>query len=333
MTLPKFLWLRRLLGRPASLGWFFHPATEQYDPPHHPESPQRIIAIQDELIRQKIWPRLTPIRGREATDLEIALAHSRSYLFRLEAHRPKPGKIHRLDDDTVLTHNALTAARFATGSVLKAVDYVMAGKIKNAFCAIRPPGHHARSRKNGSFCLLNHAAAAALYAATRHRLKRIAILDFDIHRGDGTEEILGGHPYINILGISQNRLYPFDDALPPENCRNVPLPENCTSRTFREKIRQEWLPRLKEHRPQLILLSAGFDGHQDDPLSNTRLHTADYAWLTHKIMRHAPNGSRIVSILEGGYHLESLAQSAAAHLHVLAGLGKPEYAAEYEKTI
>lgn len=329
MIFPKFLWLCRLFRRPAQLGWFHHPATARYIPPNHPESPQRIDAIRDELQRQKIWPHLTAIQGREATDLEIALAHSRSYLFRLEAACPQPGKIHRLDDDTILTHNALKAARFATGTVLKAVDYILTGKVKNAFCAIRPPGHHAHSRQSGSFCLLNHIAVAALYAATRHRLQRIAILDFDIHRGDGTEEILNGHPNIQILGISQNRLYPFNNTPTPSNCHNIPLPPNCTSLFFRENIRQEWLPRLKAYGPQLILLSAGFDGHNDDPLSDTKLHHADYAWLTHKIMHHAPKGCGIVSILEGGYQLEPLAKSTAAHLYVLAGLGKPDYAAEY----
>lgn len=150
--------LRRLFGRPLRLGWFDHPTMHAYRPPKHPDSPERVAAVEAELRRQGIWPHLLQIQGKEATDSQIALAHSRSYLFRLEGMQPQTGKICRIDDDTVLTDNALEAARIAAGTVIKAVDFVLAGKIRNAFCATRPPGHHAKSKQSGSFCLINHTA-------------------------------------------------------------------------------------------------------------------------------------------------------------------------------
>lgn len=328
--------LRCLFGRPLRLGWFDHPTMHAYRPPKHPDSPERVAAVEAELRRQGIWPHLLQIQGKEATDSQIALGHSRSYLFRLEGMQPQTGKIRRIDDDTVLTDNALEAARIAAGTVIKAVDFVLAGKIRNAFCATRPPGHHAKSKQSGSFCLINHTAVAAMHAVSRHHLQRVAVLDFDVHRGDGSEEILHGQPNILLLGLSQNRLYPYDDHPLPQNgnCFNAALSERCGSREFRHTVRNEWLPRLRAFKPQLILLSAGFDAHRDDPLGDARLHEADYAWLTHKIMQTAPQcGGKIVSVLEGGYHPPSLAAAAAAHLYVLAGLGKPPYAVEYEQLL
>ena len=195
--------LRRLFGRPLRLGWFDHPTMHAYRPPKHPDSPERVAAVEAELRRQGSWAHLLQIQGKEATDSQIALAHSRSYLFRLEGMQPQAGKIRRIDDDTVLTNNALEAARIAAGTVIKAVDFVLAGKIRNAFCATRPPGHHAKSKQSGSFCLINHTAVAAMHAVSRHHLQRVAVLDFDVHRGDGSEEILHGQPNILLLGLSQ----------------------------------------------------------------------------------------------------------------------------------
>lgn len=331
------LWLRKMLKRRARCGWFAHLAMVNLDYAGvaHPDSPQRLIALEAELRRQKIWQRLMKREAAVATDKDFALVHSRHYLNRLESLQPQAGKIVRLDDDTVLTQNSFEITRLAAGSVIRAVDYVLAGKAYHAFCATRPPGHHARSNASGSFCVINNVAVGAMHALYRCRLKKIAILDFDVHRGNGTEEIFSNENSVLYLGISQNGLYPFDN-MPSESCadnlHNFALPADCNSLTFRQIIRENWLPKLKAFAPELILLSAGFDAHREDTISDTQLHEADYAWLTHKIIETATScKGKIVSVLEGGYQPESLAKSAAAHLYVLAGMGKPACAIEYDK--
>lgn len=333
-------WLRlqRLFGRQPSAAWFSHPEFLRHDPgSEHPDSPDRIRAIEKELRRQKVWPQLQAREAGEVGDTQLALVHTRSYLGMLENHQPSEGKIYRLDDDTVMSHSSLRAARLASGAVIGAVEEVMNGRAWNAFCAVRPPGHHAESGRAGGFCLINHVAVGAMYAVAEYRLQRIALIDFDVHRGNGVEEIFKDDPRMLLLGVSQNSLFPYQQEMVAGSNRNrvsLDLPAGAGSRLFRELIRSNWLPRLVSFKPQLVLISAGFDAHRREPLSDTELHEADFAWLTHKIMQAAAScKGRVVSVLEGGYQLDALAKSAAAHIHVLAGLGKPECAVIYDKML
>ncbi|MDO4696329.1 MAG: histone deacetylase family protein [Neisseria sp.] len=330
------LTLRRLLRLKPRTAWFSHPLFYSLETiGSHPDSPLRLPALEAELKLQNIWPRLMKREAQEADDHTLALVHTRRYLGKLEANVPSAGNIRRLDDDTVMSHDSLYAARLAAGAVVRAVDYVLTGKAYNAFCAIRPPGHHAQSNKSGSFCLVNNLAVGVMHALSRHRLKRIAILDFDIHRGDGTEEIFADENRVMLLGISQNSLYPYQqenaDGSNP-HLFNLALPDFADSLTFRRLIRKEWLPRLKAFQPEMVFLSAGFDGHKDEILGDSLLHEADYAWLTHKVIKNTPQcRGKIVSVLEGGYNIAAMSRSAAAHLHVLCGMGKPDCVSQYDR--
>ena len=333
-------WLRlqRLFGKQPSTAWFSHPEFLHHEPgSEHPDSPARIRVIEEELRRQKIWPQLHARVAGEVSDPQLALVHTRNYLRMLESHQPQQGKIYRLDDDTVMSHSSLSAARLASGAVVGAVDDVMNRRAWNAFCAVRPPGHHAESNKAGGFCLINHLAVGTMHAVATYRLQRIALIDFDVHRGNGIEEIFKDDPRMLLLGMSQNSLFPYQAEMMAGSNQNrigLDLPAGATSRAFRELVRSNWLPRLVTFKPELVLISAGFDAHRREPLSDTELHEADYAWLTHKIMQAAAScKGRVVSVLEGGYQLEALAKSAAAHIHVLAGLGKPECAIIYDKML
>lgn len=330
------VWLRKLLGRRPRSAWISHPIFLQHEPgEHHPEAAGRIAAIEAELERQAVWPRLKRIDAEEATDKQLALVHPTKYLHFLESVQPQPGKIYRVDDDTVMSHDSLTVARYGAGAVVKAVDKVITEHAWHAFCAIRPPGHHAESNKAGGFCLINNVAVGAMRAIAEHRLQRIAIIDFDVHHGNGTAEIFKDDPRILFLNSCESDLYPFpeqDSAGKNPHMVNLIFPPHTGSLEFRKQIREQWLPRLSAFKPELVLLSAGFDAHRDDDMSRMNLHEADFAWLTHKIMQATGEcKGRIVSVLEGGYRLDSLARSAAAHLYVLTGLGKPACAVEYER--
>lgn len=306
----------------------------QHEPGNgHPESAQRLAAIQAELQAQNIWSRFKYIEAEEAGDKQLALVHPTRYLNFLESVQPQPGKIYRVDDDTVMSHSSLAAARYGSGAVIRAVDKVVTEHAWHAFCAIRPPGHHAQSDKAGGFCLLNNVAVGAMRAIAEHRLQRIAIIDFDVHHGNGTAEIFKDDPRILFLNSCESDLYPFPNpAAAGANTVNLVFPPATGSLEFRRQVRTQWLPRLNAFKPELILLSAGFDAHRDDEIGRLNLHEADYAWLTHKIMRATDEcKGRIVSVLEGGYQPDSLAKSAAAHLYVLTGMGKPPCAVLYDK--
>lgn len=328
--------LRRLLGRKAATAWISHPLFLRHHPGgKHPDTPERISVIEAELRRQGVWGALRQMQAPEAADKQLALVHPRKYLGFLESVQPPPGKIYRIDDDTVMSHESLAAARYAAGAAVAAVEAVMKGAAFNAFCAVRPPGHHAHSDKAGGFCLINNVAVGVMHAVANFRLQRIAVIDFDVHHGDGTAEIFKDDPRILFINGFGQGLYPFpaeDAAEKGANTANTAFAPHTGSRIFRKTVREQWLPRLKAFKPELVLLSAGFDAHKNDETGSLNLHEADYAWLTYKIMQAAENAKgRVVSVLEGGYTLESLAASAAAHIYVLAGLGKPECAVQYDK--
>ncbi|AOA45740.1 histone deacetylase family protein [Neisseria meningitidis] len=338
LILKFYALLRLFLGKNARTAWISHPACAGHEPgANHPDSPDRILCIEQALRRAGIWQHLQTIEAEEISDTRLALVHSSKYLNRLESCQPQKGKIFRLNDDTAISTGSLSAARFAAGSAVQAVDMVMNRKAWHAFCAARPPGHHAGSGKAGGFCLLNNVAAGVMHAIAEYRLKRIAVIDFDVHYGDGTAEIFKDDPRILFFNLFETDLFPFpenNDMPDGGNMVHLPLPPGTGSRTFREAVRRQWLPRLAAFKPELVLLSAGFDAHRLDESGRLNLHEADFAWLTHKIIQTASGcPGKIVSVLEGGYTLEPLAQSAAEHIRVLAGLGKSDAATAYQKTL
>ncbi|QEY24244.1 histone deacetylase family protein [Neisseria animalis] len=330
--------LRRLFGKNARTVWISHPLFHRHNPgSNHPDRPERIAAIESALKAEGIWQHLQTAEAEEIRDAQLALVHPRRYLAHLEANRPQEGKIYRLDDDTVMNHESLTAARFAAGAVVQAVDMVMKKKAWHAFCAVRPPGHHAQSSKAGGFCLINNAAVGVMHAIAEYRLQRVAVIDFDVHHGDGTTEIFQNDPRVLLLDMYETDLFPFPDF--SSKTRNpdmlhTPFQAAADSQTFRRTIRNRWLPRLAAFQPELVVLCAGFDAHREDETGRLHLHEADYAWLTHKIVQTATAcPGRIVSVLEGGYTLTSLAKSAAAHIRVLAGLPEAESVQAYRQRL
>ena len=297
----------------------------------HPECPQRLDAIEDRLLLTGVGDALERFDVPLATLAQITRAHSVAHLEHLEslsqrlvADAPAGGPDHaQLDPDTVLMRHTVLAARRAAGAAVAATDAVLSGALENAFCAVRPPGHHACREQAMGFCFLNNVAIAARHALEAHGLERVAIVDFDVHHGNGTEDILAGDERVLMVGIFQHPFYPYTDVEhPAPNMFNLPVPAYTRGVDVRELIEMMWLPRLEAFRPQLILVSAGFDAHRDDELGQLRLNEQDFAWITERVrgvaQRHA--GGRIVSMLEGGYNLDALATSVEAHVRVLADL-------------
>lgn len=331
--------IRRLLGKNARTVWISHPVFMQHEAgANHPESAQRIAVIEAELKRQNIRARLQTAEADEVGDAQLALVHPRKYLRFLENCQPQAGKIYRIDDDTVMNSESLRAARFAAGAVVQAVDMVMNKKAHHAFCALRPPGHHAHSDKAGGFCLINSIAVGAMHAVAAYRLQRIALIDFDVHHGDGTAEIFQNDPRVLFFDLFETDLFPFPQIQAASegigNILQLPFAAGTGSRMFRAAVREHWLPKLAAFKPELVMISAGFDGHKQDETGRLNLHEADFGWLTHKIVQTASScQGRIVSVLEGGYTLEPLAKSAAAHIRVLAGMNRTADVAAYDKRL
>jgi acetoin utilization deacetylase AcuC-like enzyme len=289
---------------------------------YHPECPDRLDAIQDRLISAGLDGYLTHYEAPAATHEQLARVHAPAYIAEIEAASPDTG-IHYVDPDTALCPHSLTAARHAAGAVVLATDLVMRGECQTAFCAVRPPGHHAERARAMGFCLFNNVAVGAAHALAAHGLQRAAVVDFDVHHGNGTEDILSRDPRVVMVGTFQYPLYPYSgiDPLGP-NMHNVPLSPGSGSDAFRAAITNVCLPALEAHRPEILFVSAGFDAHREDPLANLKFTDADYAWVTEQLVaiaaRHAKG--RIVSTLEGGYALSALGRSAALHIRAMAGL-------------
>jgi acetoin utilization deacetylase AcuC-like enzyme len=287
--------------------------------PYHPECPERLMAISDRMIASGIDPYLRHYTAPAATREQIARVHGAAYLDELEAASPEAG-LHFIDPDTALNPHSLTAARHAAGAVVMGVDLVMKGEAATAFCAVRPPGHHAERRRAMGFCLFNNVAVGAAHAMEAHGLRRVAIIDFDVHHGNGTEDIFQNDMRVLMASTFQHPLYPYcglDNPAP--NMVNVPLSAGSGSDEFRTAVVDQWLPALEKHKPELIMISAGFDAHREDPLAGLKLTEADYSWVTHELVKVAAKHSkrRIVSTLEGGYALSALGRSAAEHVRVL----------------
>lgn len=289
---------------------------------HHPESPARISAIKDRLIAAHLYDHLQLHDAPAASDAQLARVHSPAYVKHIRAIAP-PAGIVRLDPDTAMGPMTLTAVLHAAGAVTLATDLVMSGKAKNAFCCVRPPGHHAGRASAAGFCIFNNVAIGAAHALARHGLERVAIIDFDVHHGDGTEDIFRDDPRVMLCSTFQHPFYPYKGAdSRSERMVNVPLPAGSDGKAFRAAVESEFGPALDKFRPQLVLVSAGFDAHAQDPLAELRLVRDDYIWVTQFIMQVARKHAhdRVVSTLEGGYDLVSLADSATAHVRTLAGL-------------
>lgn len=288
----------------------------------HPECPDRLASIQDRLIAAGLDMHLMHFDAPLATMEQLLLAHARPYIENLRDSTPDSG-IHHLDPDTALGAHSWQAALRAAGAGILAVDLVMQARVNNAFCAVRPPGHHAERARAMGFCFFNNIAIAALHAIDHWGVKRVAIVDFDVHHGNGTEQILAGHDKVLMLGSFQHPFYPYSGtpAL-AHNMVNIPMPAGTDSEAFRNMVSEQWLPRLQAYAPQLILISAGFDGHLEDDMADFRLLEADYVWITRQLMQQAEASAtgRIVSLLEGGYALSALGRSVSAHIKVLADL-------------
>lgn len=312
-------------------GYFTHPACARHDMgPGHPECPQRLGAIEDRLLITGVLDALAQRTATLASVAELELAHDRLHVAALRGLADElrdnvqaGGPTHlALDPDTALGLHTWEAALAAAGAAIDATEAVVSGELANAFCAVRPPGHHAcRSRAMG-FCFFNNVAVAAKYALQRLGLQRVAIVDFDVHHGNGTEDIVAGDERILMCSFYQHLCYPEWDHRSDANLVNVPVPAYTRGMEVRELIEMMWLPRLQAHRPQLILISAGFDAHREDDLGQLGLVEQDYVWITRQLMevarRHAQG--RIVSVLEGGYNLSALARSVEAHVRTLADL-------------
>lgn len=299
--------------------------------PGHPECPERLDAINDRLLISGVDVGLTPMQAPEAPLADIELAHDRLYVAALRGMSDRlneeldaggPQYSH-LDADTSINAHTWRAALCSAGAALSATDAVIAGELENAFCAVRPPGHHAAAGKASGFCFFNNVAIAAKYALERHGLQRVAVVDFDVHHGDGTENILSGDERVLMVSFFQHPFYPHSGTdNPAPNMCNVPVPAYTKGMDIREVVEWQWLPRLEAFEPEMIFISAGFDAHREDDMGQLGLTEQDYAWITQRVRAVAQRYAkgRIVSCLEGGYNLSALGRSVEAHLRVLADL-------------
>ncbi|MEF7617296.1 histone deacetylase family protein [Aquincola sp. MAHUQ-54] len=289
--------------------------------PQHPECPERLAAIHDHLLIKGLLDYMTPYDAPLATEAQLARAHSAMYVRELIASSPAEG--HRqVDPDTCMCPHTVQAALRAAGAAVQATDLVLGGEASAAFCCVRPPGHHAGQASAMGFCFFNNVAVGVRHALDVHGLRRVAVIDFDVHHGNGSEDIFRGDERVLMCSIFEQGLYPFtgEGATGP-NMVNVGLPTRSGGERFREAVTQRWLPALDAFAPELIYVSAGFDAHREDDMGNLGLVEADYEWVTQQLMgvarRHCEG--RMISCLEGGYVLSPLARSVAAHVKVLIG--------------
>jgi acetoin utilization deacetylase AcuC-like enzyme len=300
---------------------FTHSVCLQHDPgPGHAESPARLRAVLEALDQDR-FATVDRVEAPRATREQLLRVHTPIHVDRILAITPESDTV-RLDEDTLMSPASAEAGLRAAGAVVAAVDAVMTGQALRAFCAVRPPGHHATPDTAMGFCLFNNIAVGAAHALSAHGLKRVAIADFDVHHGNGTQDIFQREPRVLFISTHQQPLYP-GTGHPSEhgvgNIVNAPLSPGEGSYEFRTLWNDVLLPRLHAFKPQLVLVSAGFDAHLRDPLANLELQAEDYAWITERLvdLAHAHAGGRLVSTLEGGYDLQALAASASAHVSAL----------------
>ena len=299
-----------------------HPAClEHLTPMGHPERPDRLRAVEQALEDEK-FQTLAREQAPLAPLETIALCHPMDYVEAIRNASPEEGMV-RLDADTSMSSGSYEAALRAVGGGMQAVDEVMTGKAANAFVAVRPPGHHTEVARPMGFCLFNNAAIAARYAQKKHGAERVAVIDFDVHHGNGSQDIFWSDKSVMYCSTHEMPLFPGTGALSERGefntVVNAPLRAGDAGKAFRAAFDTTILPRLREFKPDLLVISAGFDAHTRDPLANLNLVEADYTWVTQKLMEVADStaNGRIVSMLEGGYDLQGLARSAAAHVTAL----------------
>lgn len=291
---------------------------------HHPECPERLGAVNDQLLIKGLLDYMEQCEAPLATREQLARAHSGFYLdeFAEIAQQVPEGKLVQIDPDTSINEFSYQAALRSAGAVVMAVDLVAGGKAPSAFCNIRPPGHHAERSNAGGFCFFNNVAVGIRHAIAAHGIERIALIDFDVHHGNGSEDILFNDDHVLMCSIFEKNIYPFCGDVPMgKNMINVGLPSRSLGDVFRDAVLKQWIPALEKYQPQMIFISAGFDGHREDDMGNLGLVEADYEWVTKQIMQIADRYAqgRVVSCLEGGYALSALGRSAAAHVRVLIG--------------
>ena len=289
--------------------------------PDHPESPVRLQAIRKVLERTGLMDHMDQLTAVPVTPEQIQLAHAKLHFKKLEMKVPSEGVVYT-DDDTALCPHSLDAAQLAAGGVILATNRVLSGKASNAFCAVRPPGHHAEYNIPMGFCFFNNVAIGACHALLQDGITRVAVLDFDVHHCNGTVDIFKDRPEVLVCSTFQHPYYPERyTTIERPNIVNCPIPAHSENTVFREAIEKHWIPALEAHKPDMIFISAGFDAHKEDPMADLNLDEEDYRWVTQQIMQVANKHSngRIVSVLEGGYNPVALAFSVQAHLEVLAG--------------
>jgi acetoin utilization deacetylase AcuC-like enzyme len=289
----------------------------------HPECPARLDAISDQMLASGLASYVHHTdHVAPATRDALLRVHSVAYLDHLEHVSPHTG-YYAIDPDTLMNAHTLDAALHAAGALITAVDAVMQGQSNTAFCSVRPPGHHAMPDRAMGFCFFNNIGVAAAHAMAVHGVKRLAIIDFDVHHGNGTQAMFSDVPGVLMCSFFQHPLFPDSGAEgTADNMVNVPVPAYTKGPAIREIVSTQWLPRLEAHQPELILVSAGFDAHREDEMAQMGLVEADYAWMTQQIVnvadRHAKG--RVISTLEGGYNLSALGRSVVAHIRALSGL-------------
>ncbi|MBP6395146.1 MAG: histone deacetylase family protein [Giesbergeria sp.] len=318
--------------RVSKTGYFTHRDCWKHEMgPGHPECPERLDAIEDRLLVSGVFDALERYDAPQAAAADLELAHDRMHVAVMRGYSELLAEdvlaggpeFSQIDPDTSINVHTWNAALRSAGAGMAATDAVMAGEIENAFCAVRPPGHHATRNQAQGFCFFNNIAIAAKYALERYHLQRVAVVDFDVHHGNGTENILAGDMRALMIGIFQHPFYPFcGDQNPAANMLNVPIPAYTKGMEIREIIEMTWIPRLEEFKPEMIFISAGFDGHREDDMGQLGLTEQDFAWMTQRLKDIAKRHSkgRIVSLLEGGYVMSPLARSVEAHIRVLADL-------------
>ncbi|HEY5102124.1 MAG TPA: histone deacetylase family protein [Steroidobacteraceae bacterium] len=288
----------------------------------HPESPDRLRAVDEQMRSSGLMAQMVCLEAPLAVADDLKRVHDSAYVDLIFAHAPVEGYL-QLDPDTAMNPESLGAARRAAGAGLLAVDELIAGRARNAFCAVRPCGHHATKTQSMGFCIFNNIAVAAAYALEKKGLQRVAVIDFDVHHGNGTEDMFSALQWqdrVLMASFFQHPFYPYSGTdSPARNMINVPLALGSGGAAAKKAVVEQWLPALETFKPEMIFISAGFDAHRDDPLGGLDLLEADYVWITRQLMtlaaRHAQQ--RIVSMLEGGYNLNALGRSAVAHVQAL----------------
>jgi len=288
----------------------------------HPECAERLHAINDQLIASGVLDHLIHYDAETASKAQLTRVHNSEYVEWVFRQAPAEGLV-QLDGDTAMNKFTLDAATHAAGAAVQAVDLVMAGDVENAFCCIRPPGHHAGRSGASGFCIFNNVAIGAAHAISQHRLQRVAILDFDVHHGDGTEDIFHDNPQVMLCSTFRHPFYPYTGAESGnDHIINVPLAAGSNGAVFREAVMEHWLPALERFQPEFLFISAGFDAHYEDDMGGLALKEADYLWVTETLKQLARKYAqgRIVSVLEGGYSLHALGRCVMTHIKCLSEL-------------